>query len=132
MSPADEPFCTRSLPGTDINKVYQNRLYWHPIFIDVALDKCWLEVGIQGCQMFYFQTKNPNMSKFWRVLQWKMLVYVMDISSILRPLGIFYSLCPFGIYFMAIWYIFYILVCCTKKNQAALLLSIASFCSLII
>jgi hypothetical protein len=25
------------------------------------------------CQMVYFQTKNPNLGKFWRVLQWKML-----------------------------------------------------------
>jgi hypothetical protein len=23
----------------------------------------------QGCQMEYFQTKNPNVGKFWRVLQ---------------------------------------------------------------
>jgi hypothetical protein len=28
----------------------------------------------QGCQMAYFQTKNPDFGKFWRVLQWKMLV----------------------------------------------------------
>jgi hypothetical protein len=24
----------------------------------------------QGCQMVYFQTKNPNLGKCWRVLQW--------------------------------------------------------------
>jgi hypothetical protein len=24
-----------------------------------------------------FQTKNPNLGKFWRILQWKMLVYFM-------------------------------------------------------
>jgi hypothetical protein len=28
----------------------------------------------QGCQMVCFQTKNPNLGKFWRVLQWKMFV----------------------------------------------------------
>jgi hypothetical protein len=28
----------------------------------------------QGCQMVYFQTKNPNLGKFWRALIWKMLV----------------------------------------------------------
>jgi hypothetical protein len=28
----------------------------------------------QGCQMVCFQTKNSNLGKFWRVLQWKMLV----------------------------------------------------------
>jgi hypothetical protein len=26
--------------------------------------------------MVYFQTKNPNLGKFWRALEWKMLVYV--------------------------------------------------------
>jgi hypothetical protein len=45
----------------------------------------------QGCQMVCFQTKNPNMGKFWRVLQWKMLVHFMDIWSILQPLGILYG-----------------------------------------
>jgi hypothetical protein len=24
----------------------------------------------QGCQMAYFQNKNPNLGEFWRVLQW--------------------------------------------------------------
>jgi hypothetical protein len=33
----------------------------------------------QGCQMAYFQTQNPNLNKFWRVLQWKMLAYYMSI-----------------------------------------------------
>jgi hypothetical protein len=50
-----------------------------------------------GCQMSYFQTKRPNLGKFGRVLQWKMLVYFMCIQSnlgaaswcILWPLGIF-------------------------------------------
>jgi hypothetical protein len=35
-----------------------------------------------GCQMAKFQTKNPNLGRFWRVLQWKMLVYLMAIWSI--------------------------------------------------
>jgi hypothetical protein len=54
--------------------------------------------------MAYFQTKNTNLGKFWRVLQRKMLVYIMAIWSILRPFGIFmtiwYILCSFT------WYIF--------------------------
>jgi hypothetical protein len=25
--------------------------------------------------MVYFQTKNPNLGKFWRALEWKLLVY---------------------------------------------------------
>jgi hypothetical protein len=44
----------------------------------------------QGCQMVCFQTKNPNLGKFWRVLQWKKLVYLMDTWSILRSFVIFY------------------------------------------
>jgi hypothetical protein len=31
----------------------------------------------KSCQIVCFQTKNPNLGKFWRVLQWKMLVYFM-------------------------------------------------------
>jgi hypothetical protein len=75
----------------------------------------------QGCQMVYFQTKYPNVSKFWRVKQWKMSVYFMAIWYILWPFGIFYDhlvyvmafwyiLWPFGIfygllvYFRAVWY----------------------------
>jgi hypothetical protein len=29
--------------------------------------------------MAYFETKNPNVGKFWSVLQWKMLVYFVAI-----------------------------------------------------
>jgi hypothetical protein len=43
----------------------------------------------QGCQVAYFQTKNPDLGKFWRVLPWEMLVYFMVIWSILLPFGIF-------------------------------------------
>jgi hypothetical protein len=49
----------------------------------------------QGCQMVCFQTKNPSLGKFWRVLQWKMLVYFMTI-------GLFYGNWK---YFIPIWYI---------------------------
>jgi hypothetical protein len=31
----------------------------------------------QGCQMAYFRTKNSNLGKFWRVLEWKMLVGIL-------------------------------------------------------
>jgi hypothetical protein len=45
----------------------------------------------QGCQMVCFQTKNPNLGKFWRVLDWKMFIcifyghweYFMEIWEIL-------------------------------------------------
>jgi hypothetical protein len=46
---------------------------------------------------------NPNLDKFRRVLQWKMLVYVAYICYILRPFGIFYG---HLVYLVAIWYIF--------------------------
>jgi hypothetical protein len=26
--------------------------------------------------MVYFQTKNPNLGKFWTALDWKMLIYL--------------------------------------------------------
>jgi hypothetical protein len=65
--------------------------------------------------MAYFQTKKPYFGKFWRVLQWKMLVHFMTIWSILRPLGIF---CGHLVNFMVIWNIFPLLVCCTNKNLA--------------
>jgi hypothetical protein len=45
----------------------------------------------QGCQMVYFQAKNPNLGKFWRALEWKMLVYCMNIWNILRPFVIIYG-----------------------------------------
>jgi hypothetical protein len=60
---------------------------------------------LQGCQTEYFETKNPNLGKFWRV-------------------GIFYGKL---VYFTAIWYILWlfsifspVVVCCTKKNLATL------------
>jgi hypothetical protein len=45
----------------------------------------------QGCQMVCFQTKKPNLGKFWRVLQWKMMVYFMGTWSVLRSFVIFYG-----------------------------------------
>jgi hypothetical protein len=32
-----------------------------------------------GCQMVYFQTKNPNFGKFWSFLNWKMLIYFFNL-----------------------------------------------------
>jgi hypothetical protein len=71
----------------------------------------------QGCQMVGFQTKNPNLGKFFSALEWKIFIIVW-------PLGIFYG--HLG-YFMTIWYIlcscgtfFPVLVSRTKKNLATL------------
>jgi hypothetical protein len=38
----------------------------------------------QGCQMVSFQTKNQNLGKFRRALDWKMLIYLMEIWNILQ------------------------------------------------
>jgi hypothetical protein len=51
--------------------------------------------ALQGCQMVYFQTKNPNLGQFRRALEWKMLTHFMAIWKILRTFDIF----------MVIWYI---------------------------
>jgi hypothetical protein len=40
--------------------------------------------------MVYFQTKNPNLAKFWRALERKMMVYFMPIWNILRLFGILF------------------------------------------
>jgi hypothetical protein len=56
----------------------------------------------QGCQMVCFQTKNPNLCKFLRFLQWKILAKLLTIWSILQSLEIFYS---HLLYFVVIWYI---------------------------
>jgi hypothetical protein len=55
----------------------------------------------QGCQMVCFRTKNHNLGKFWRALEWKLLVYFMVIWNILRSFVIFYGHLE---YFTAIWY----------------------------
>jgi hypothetical protein len=52
--------------------------------------------------MVYFQIKNSDLGKFWRVLQRKILVYFMAIWSILRPVGKF---CAHLVYFRVIWHI---------------------------
>jgi hypothetical protein len=48
----------------------------------------------QGCQMVYFQNKDPNLGKFWIVLRWKMLEYFS------WAFGLFYGQM---IYIMPIW-----------------------------
>jgi hypothetical protein len=57
------------------------------------------------------------LGKFFRALQWKRLVYFMDIWYILKPFGVFYW--PL-VYILGIWYIFPVLVCFSKKNLATL------------
>jgi hypothetical protein len=54
--------------------------------------------------MVYFQTKNLDLDKFWRVLQWKMPVYYTAIWFILLLFGV---TCVHLSYFMVILYIFF-------------------------
>jgi hypothetical protein len=53
--------------------------------------------------MVYFQAQTPNFGKFWRVLQWKMLVYFIDIWSILWPFGLFCGHLAFWYTFSPFW-----------------------------
>jgi hypothetical protein len=41
--------------------------------------------------MVRFQTKNPNLGKFWRACALTMFVYFMTIWNNLRPFGIIYG-----------------------------------------
>jgi hypothetical protein len=97
--------------------------------------------------LVYFQTKNPNLGKFCRVLHWKMLVcfnghlvifpaiwYILwhfgiFYGTLVHFIAIWYILWHFGIfyctlvYFMALWYIFPILLYLTTKNMATLVVT---------
>jgi hypothetical protein len=61
----------------------------------------------QGCQMEKSRTKNPDLGKFWRALQWYMLVYFMAIcyTYFVYFIGHLVYLKDF----MIIWYILWIL-----------------------
>jgi hypothetical protein len=53
--------------------------------------------------MVSFQTKNPNLGKFWMTLDWKMLIYFRAIWNILETFRIFYD---HLVQFVFIWCIF--------------------------
>jgi hypothetical protein len=74
--------------------------------------------------MVCFHTKNPNFGKFYRALDWKMFIYIMALLDILLRFGIFYDNV---LHFVFIWYIFLILVSCTKKNLATLFLNVSGW-----
>jgi hypothetical protein len=67
--------------------------------------------------MVSFQTQNPNLGKFWRALDWKMLMYFVPVWNILHTAGIFYD---HLVHFVFIWYIFPVWVIFTEKNLATL------------
>jgi hypothetical protein len=62
--------------------------------------------------MVYFQTKNPNLGKFWRASDWKVLINVF-YGHLAHFMTIWYVLCSFGTFFL-------FLVLCAKKNLATL------------
>jgi hypothetical protein len=68
------------------------RLHKTSVFTEECL--CSIGNSDQGCQMVYFQTKNPNFGKFLRALELKMWVYFTTIWNIY---SIWYNLWPFGI-----------------------------------
>jgi hypothetical protein len=72
-------------------------------------------VRARAARWFVFKPKLQILGKFWRVLQWKVLVYFMDTWSILRSFVIFYG----HLVHLArgnLVYFFPVLVFCTKKS----------------
>jgi hypothetical protein len=43
--------------------------------------------------MVCFQTKNPDLGKFWRVLDWKRFIYFIAIWCFYGDLGYFMAIC---------------------------------------
>jgi hypothetical protein len=50
-----------------------------------------------------FQTKNPNLGKFWRALVWEMFKYFIATWKILWRFWVFYD---HLVHFLLIWFIF--------------------------
>jgi hypothetical protein len=57
--------------------------------------------------MVYFQTKIPNWDKFWKVLQWKILVFLEPFCLHILRTNVMYNV-NYGhlVHFVVIWYIF--------------------------
>jgi hypothetical protein len=71
-------------------------------------------ISVQGCQMAYFQTENPNLGKFCRALECKMLVYIF-YGHLEYLTAILYILWSNG--HVIIWYIFHRCgVLCQEKS----------------
>jgi hypothetical protein len=84
----------------------------------VATTIGWWKKPKQGCQMVYFQTKNPYLDKFWRALEWKMLVILWPFGTLYICTVIWYNLWPFGIvcgYLVYVYFPFW--YAWTTKNQ---------------
>jgi hypothetical protein len=61
----------------------------------------------------YFHTQTPNFCKFWKALEWKILLSLMSFALFYCNLEYFWSFVSFSI-----------LVHCLKKNLATLILSL--------
>jgi hypothetical protein len=95
------------------------RMLWRPVSVkhDFLIGTCTYYTGLPDG---FFQTKNPNLGKCLRALDWKMLIFI------LWPLGTFYGHLW---YFMTIWYnvcsfgpFFYVFGMIHQKNLATLVL----------
>jgi hypothetical protein len=67
--------------------------------------------------MVCFRTKNLNLGKHWKALNWEMFRCFMAIWNFLWRFGIFYN---HLVLLVLIWYILPVLVSCNKKNLATL------------
>jgi hypothetical protein len=89
----------------------RKKRFWSKLFVN---EGSWLK---KGCQMVYFLTKNPDLGKLSRGLQWMRLVYFIAIWSIIRTFGIIYG--HLFIFFGELVH-FPVLVSINKWNLAAL------------
>jgi hypothetical protein len=87
----------KSTDAYDLKSTKIISTYWHSAYIrferrekGAARGTQWASTpnrSVQGCQMVYFQTKNPNLGKFWRALECKSVLYFMYVQ--LESLGYF-------------------------------------------
>jgi hypothetical protein len=76
-------------------------------FVTLGQTKLIASRHCQGCQIVCFQTKNPNLGKFGRALDWKMLIYFMPIWNILQTFGIFYNQLSHFVFISCIFFQFW-------------------------
>jgi hypothetical protein len=89
---------------------YTGQNIWRDSYLKVKCEHLKVRKGVKtrvARWYMYFQTKNPNLGKFW--WQWKMLVYFMSIWYTYF-IAIWYNLRPFGIFsvfgiFFLFWYL---------------------------
>jgi hypothetical protein len=88
--------------------LYQVYMVIQILKISKSLWKNWALFYFLTGWMVWFQTKNPSLGKFCRVLEWKIVAYFIIIWSILRPLEIFYghfgAFCVRLVHFFQFWY----------------------------